>query len=534
MRPASRRLACLAAGALAVLGCVEQEVTLTIGADGTCVARTDATLSRALVEKHILEMRARDVDEEEEAAPRPSEGQALSDQELVAGVKEAFARNAFPGATVKLEPVEVKKDKVRAVLTVTYPTVKDMVTHMASPWRDFGLYRTVVDADAKGKLRLTYSRPASIRPARAERLEALAAMGFKATYRFVLPGKVLESSLPNAQDRATWIAVDGGKQESVEAFRKVIESPVVITSEMGGLAPGDVPLDSTELAEALRRPAERPEAQTPAADAGPGFVAEAITVTTTTHVYFPEGKKLLDREQQRFARQAPGVVVRAKLHAPRGRQFLAIEGVRVLKATDDKGRAVALATGQGDPGASAYLSGGDGGSASVSFDIRFQLPEADAQAIEQIACETTGTTFGEWKRTSVGPLKPDPNQEIDLSQVLAGTRMTVTRIEARKRSPGAESGSRQGEIDLKITGPPEVRQLAFGLRVLGTTNANCYPSSEESRTEGRVTTRTVKLTFYVYAVGGEPERVDMFLDVRYPDAARRERATFVLKGLDLY
>lgn len=543
MPSSPRHLAPVLIGVLAavLLGCIDQDITLTIQADGQCVMTTKMAIDRARVESHILKMRAaelEELDEEEEEteeAEPPKKQKPLTDEELVKGVRERFAANVFPKCKSKLDSVEVKKDKVHVAYTLTYATVKDMVLHVRNPWREFGLYRTVVDKDDKGNLRITHSAAEGMRRGPSERLDLLVAMGFKTTYRMVLPGKVLKSSLPNTKDNATWISVDSRKKESLDALRKIIKSPVVITAEMGGLALKELPLDSEELAaRRWRTPSvSKPKPQLPITDAGPGFLAEATMITTTTVYHFPEGKRLLGDVSGRFARDSPGLVIRARLYAPRGRQFLEVEKAHAIKAIDDRRRTVQI---RGELsqhiGRTVFSSADEEAQTFADLQFRLQLPKPDAEAIEKLACEAVVLTFGKWKSQVVKPLKADPKKEIDLAAVLPDAKLVITKA-ARKgaRGRGPEPG---GQITLKVTGPPAIAQLKFRVTVPGLRYISCHNRGDDFRLSGPTATRSITLDWSSYGgeAKGDPDQA--ILIVRYPHGLKRQRVKFTLEDLDLF
>ncbi len=541
--------------ALALAGCLEQDSTVTIGADGKCVVRSEATYARSLVEREVANRVFYEEEEEAEPAPKGAKkAKTLTDQELVAAVKKAFEQHRQQdGPETKLEAIEVKDNKVRIVVSLTYPTPKEMLCSPSSQWGDMGTARTVLDKDEQGKLRLTYTFPdeGRRRRGRHDSLQMLGAMGAKVAYRFVLPGKVLKSSLPNTKDNTTWLEVDGKDAKSVDAIEKLMQSPIAIVFEPGGLTVEGLPLDSEKLLReryAAMRAADSAgdyTASLPIVDAAPGFAAEATRVILKTQYYFPEGKKLLGDAVSNFSYERPGITVHGKLHTPRGRQFLTLEAVKVLKAVDDKGRQFPLPKGdeEGDYGRYSRMGRrgfGDGEREQTTMElaIALQPPQADAKAIEELACETVATTFGKWKTKAISPVKADPQKKTDLAGVLDGATLVVTKVQHREpRQPkeGRRGGEgNQGEVALSITGPAIVKQLDLQLTLPGIEHMSCNPNSDRSKADGQQTTRTVTLNYYFFGAKGAPNLDQLALEVRLPDEVRRERIRFTLKGLDIF
>jgi hypothetical protein len=91
----------------------------------------------------------------------------------------------------------------------------------------------------------------------------------KFEWKLALPGKILSSSLPGTEGNETWLRLDAEKPESVDAALKLVEAPLVITAELGGLKV-DEPLESKKLVRsAARRSSGEPDL--PITEAGPGF-----------------------------------------------------------------------------------------------------------------------------------------------------------------------------------------------------------------------------------------------------------------------
>jgi len=512
-------------------GCMEQDATLTIKPDGTCVMKGEMTIARAIVEKQIAQMR-RFIEEPEEGEEKKEE-KPLTDEELAKAVRETFENGPPRGGEAKLDAVEVKKDKVRIVVTVTYPTVKEMVTHMDATSAGFMFRRTVVDKDDKGHLRLTFSTPKRERRELNQALAMLRATGFKGTFRFVLPGKILQSSLPNTKGNTSWFTVDAKKKQSVDAMRKLCESAIVITSEMGGLKLDELPLDSEKLMARRWRRLE-PEPQLPVTDAGPGFAAEATSITTTTYCLFPEGEKLMKEPELPSWGDEPGLVVRGKLFCPRGRHILSLEQARATKALDDKGRAIKPEEERPGYVGPVGIPGRDAKPTSASIELRLQLPEPDAEAIEQLYAEAIVTTYGKLKTHAVAELKADPKKEIDLSDILADTKMVITKVKHKKREKRADERPLEGDIGLKITGPPEIRHLDFKVELPGAEHIDSHKTRDRSQSEKKRATRTLTLSYYIHRPEGKPDLGRMTLKATYPDELRRERVKFTLQGLDLF
>ena len=99
------------------------------------------------------------------------------------------------------------------------------------------------------------------------------------------------------QTNSTWLAVDARKDERWTRSVKLYAAPTVITAKPGGLKLAR-PLESKNSSRFRRQRAEAGE-DLPLTDAGPGFVAEAQSITTTILHVFPGGENFL-RAKRRF------------------------------------------------------------------------------------------------------------------------------------------------------------------------------------------------------------------------------------------
>src|SRR5436190_14970166 len=117
------------------------------------------------------------------------------------------------------------------------------------------------------------------------------------------------------------------------------------------------------------------KAEMPITAAGPGFVVEPQAITTTTLYYFPDGENQL--KQSPVLGGSTGTVVHAKLFPPRGRTLQSIQAVRVLKATDDRGREIVSAQ-PATESEDVFSSAGSPQRNLTQIQLHLPLPRADA------------------------------------------------------------------------------------------------------------------------------------------------------------
>ena len=261
----------------------------------------------------------------------------------------------------------------------------------------------------------------------------------------------------------------------------------------------------------------------PVVDARPGFVAEAVAVTTSTVYYFPGGEKYL---KNRSDFDQIGVTVRAKLFAPKGITIQNVSEMRVLKATDDRGRPVT--TSDDESRESIHYSNDRQGGSSVPIELRLGLPAPDAQAIDELSAEAVATTVSKWKELTLANIQQSATNEIDLSAVLPNAKLTITKLSAK---------SRRLNVEAQIKGPETIGRLQFQCKIPGDERFNAHSTDRSTATKGGQSQRTVNITGYIPndadgAVAGTPASLSLF--IRYPEDLRRERVAFKLSALDLF
>lgn len=521
--PGRRFLIALALWAgMAFQGCMERNVTLTIDKTGTCEMVTEIVMPRDTMVHYLRYGSKRD--------QKPATDEALADAvQALFGERERLFQ--LHGAEVT--SVQVQKDTVRVVVNNVYDTLDEMVGSAGTVLAGSGFGKIVLDTDEKGNLRIAFSCPKDSLPYAKAVAKRVQQSLFRGTFKIVMPGKVLTSALPNTKDNATWIVVEPKKPEDLDALAKLFESSVVVTSEMGGLVL-DVSLDS-ETQPSYNEKQTLPEL--PITDAGPGFEVEALRTKVTTVYPFPGVDKYLKAEA--LPSREEGLVIDAQLVAPRGRLALSVGRPRVIKALDDKRRPVPLQAGQRADPDGRYPDGLAEPHETASFQLLLKPPQPDAMAVEELTGEVEATTFCGWKEHVVADAKADPKNEIDLSDVLPGAKMVITKASDARR---AELGAAHGEFTIEVTGSPMVRYLNFEVRMTAARRIHRGVSSTDLRKRKGQTVLTLSLNYFEErwserAGAEDKERATESkpaLVVRYPQDLRRERVKFTLHALDLF
>ena len=511
--------------------------TLTLKSDGGCVLRSDSTQPRLTLEQQVRMQKRMtkasegglDIDDPPTLSPVEKDPKPFTDAELGKLLREMIEeqqeQRAQPGE-IKIESIDISSNTVRVVTTHSFVSLEDLLRNPYLLWGQSGLAFESLrfEKDSEGRLRLTLTPYSANSRWKKNVKQTWKASKVSAELRFVLPGKVLTSGLPNTEGNATWIAFDSKKDETLELAAKLYDAPTVITAELGGLKL-DTPLDSKTLVRQGGRSGSGPDL--PITDAGPGFSAEPMSVTVTTLHWFPDGQKLLKNADSTFGRQPAGAVVQAKFFAPKGRTLQSVGGVRVLKAVDDKGRPIVAGI-EGDAASQEVttFTSGRGGSQvnSGQIQLRLPLPAADAQSIEHLDAEAIAITVGNWKELTVPAAAVTSTNEIDLASVLPGAKLIIAKITSKNR---------QQTVQARFTGPPAIRQLELQARDGGAPNSNSWMNERDFKNKGAESTRSFILQTYRMSDDGQPLEGAPSLVVRFPEDQKRERVRFSLKGLDL-
>jgi len=520
------------AGFVSAALAAEQHTTLTVKADGSCIVTSDKAEPRMVAEQQVRMWeryeQARDNVDDDAKPVTAGEAKPFTDEELAKKIRLVLqARDEQTGGEVseKIETLEIKTNTVHSVTTRNYGNLEEMLKQSYMVWGQAGLSFENVkfETDTDHHLRVTLTPPASAQRYAKNLRQQWKLTGAFNELKLIFPGKVLTSGLPHMEGNATWLVVDGQKTETIEAAMKLYDAPTIITAELGGLKL-DQPLESKTLQRMARRGGGAPDL--PVTDAGPGFVAEPIAVTTTTLYYFPEGEKYLQKARvASFGRSQTGTVVRAKLFAPKGRTLQTLSGLRVIKAIDDKGRAIAGAREDGEGDMVTYESGGARAGNFTQISLQLQLPQPDAQSIDELSAEAIALTAGKWKEMTLTNVTDGTTNEVDLGEVLTGAKMVITKFTAK---------ARQLNIQVRITGPPSIRQLEVQTKTSSKQRSGSNANERNFTTRDGQSTRNLQIRQYGFGEeDGDTGVGPLSLVVRYPEDQRRERVRFVLKGLDL-
>jgi hypothetical protein len=504
----------------------EESGILVIHADGSCASTNVYLQPRATMEQQIrtyekYQNAAETADEETTNAVETKESapsKPLTDEELLKKIESFGQDSEWLSPDEKISATITTNGMVRVQMSHSFASLEELLSGASLVWQHGVAFMSERFEITNGQLRVTLTPRAQMqryfKTIRAEMKMA----GGKSELQLVFPGKVLSSSLPEKEGNMTRFVLDGKKDESLDAAMKLYGAPVVITTEAGGLKIPE-PLDSKNL----RHPSQRAKAggDLPVTDAGPGFVAEPESITTTALHVFPEGKDFFKEGGGEYMSQQAGALISAKIYAPKGRTLQSINDVRILKAVDDKGRNIAGAESDSEQGEMNFSGRPQNQSASIQLGL--QLPAPDAQAINEVDAEAVAVTAGTWKEMSLTNLQENATNEFDLGEILPGAKLVINKV---------KSQNSQTTIQATVKGPDAIQSLDFQVKIPGNEEMSSSSSDRRSSTKNGVSSRSIVIQAYTYSEKGNVGPLRLI--VRHPEDLRRERVHFKLTGLDLF
>jgi hypothetical protein len=463
----------------------------------------------------------------------------LTTEQLSAKVREMSEKQSEASGEQELGKTEVldaTSNSVRVVVSRTFASLKELAGQNLWSWGPSLLMaedaRFEIDSNQQFRVTFTPSKGMERYLKTAAKEWKSAKMKFQ--WKLMLPGRILSSDFPQTEQNATWLSLDGEKPESIEAVAKLLGKPLVITAEPGGLKL-EGPLEAGKLVRTARgRSGNEPDV--PIVDAGPGFVAEPVSVTLSTVYYFPEGEKQAKEAgplASMFGSEFPGAVVSAKLFPPKGRIIRSVTGMRVKQAKDNQGRLIPPPAGTTEESAdnstfSEFHSGSDDPQRAVAahVDLHLGLPAPDAQTIDELQAEAIVLTIGSWKDLTLTNVQADAKKEIDLGELVPGAKVVLKKVKAKNM---------QTTVDARLEGPAAVNQIEVKIKLTGQ-NSSSNMSERQSVTAGGKTTRNITVSGYDFEMarmGQSKSNAPVTLLIRYPQDVKRERVQFKLTALDL-
>ena len=553
----------VALAALSLVGCGgEFHTAITVNADGS--ARIDSTFStsRADIERQLrwwresADRRARQQEwdegslpvEQEPDAPEPADHEELTEEQKFARdvrlmLEEELNDNLADDAPrSQITDLTIGEEQISFTLTGKFKDLEQFITQLPLTIPDSPYNRVQLEKTDDGNIRLTISPServmAFVKPDQLKGM--IKAQKTKASVKITLPGEIKTSSMPTREGNTTEYVLDPTDDETIEQMFTLLTKPVVIEAAPGGLDLSALPLDSGEpeamaFGEGPRGEAEDVGAGVPITEPDAKYLTEALSVTKTVVHTYPGAEDFHENPYNRYGEQS-GAQVQAQLYPPRGRMIRGLQSLKITKAVDDQDRPIEVPAAQ-------PLSYHDPSEARpdqpVELGLRLKLPKPDAEAIELVEGEAVVSTFDRWLTHRVDPLKPAPDKQIDLSDVLEGATLTIQRTRTPRidKEDEDQGNDLEGAVQLVLLGPPAVPALDVTIELPGFGHVNSHNREERITEEDGKTRYFIEMHYSTWFWGDEgevPPQVKPVLIIRYPDGIKRHRVKFKLEALDLF
>lgn len=531
----------------------KQAITVSIRADGSCVVRDARVEARESAESDALYRESRYQTDDERPnsghgaqSSGPGASTSLSDAEL----ERLLRRTLRPHFVLaedprfRVEALQVGADTVEYVTVEEYGSIQEWLVRgwVASCEEWSGLRHVQIGEDSRGRLRMSFLRGAEPETKggkeKARELREwrrfIESEGLHRSLRFELPGRVLRSDLPNKRGNATWIDLDPDRPASIDAAGRLVVGPVTILAESGGLRIEE-PIDSWRLGE-YGDYALGPLMDLPVVGYATGYSVRAESIALFSYKRFAASEPYYENSSHAiwYGSEVWGLSIDVGITPPRGRVIRRVE-LPVLKITrDDRGRVlraephadsndVVDSFGAYEP---AFFPGYTENSQTEQFELATVLPHPDARRIQRLEGEVVVMSVAGWRGVLFHDVRVGGEQNVDLSTLLPGARLTVLAAGRRSHSEF---------IDVLLEGPASIiGSLEVGFKREGAQHGVNQARLEPARKIGD----TWKRRLLVKCFGGdrtaeEESTLPLIVGVRLPLDPRRERLQFKLPPMDL-
>jgi hypothetical protein len=498
-----------------LMGCLEEQVEVTIGSSGACSVRKIYIFERHQVEEELEMM---DTVEDTETENKKSAEENNSAEEIlkkrISGFFEMHQAREDRQVPTKIEAIRISEEKIALHTIAHYESITEFI-HWAQLVQETGYTHLRMEAQAPDKMALVlYREDERVLRYIKSVYEGLMRMQQTAKITWKLPGDIITSPLPNRKGNSTWLELGVGDSDAV-VRRMMGQDRLTITFKPNGL-PLEAPVDSADRKEADPA-ADEPKplgSDLPIVKAGPGYWAEPVNLRTTQIVSLQSETNGSSIQTSSVpTSQKEEAIIQMRLFAPMTRHFVSVEPLNIINAMDDQQRKLTIDHNelQSEPaGGNVFLA-----------EAHLGLPEYDATAIAQIKGDVIAVTCAGWteKRIRI-PLTPD-DRKFPLSPVVdASTLMFKAHT----------VNSEQHSITVVLTGRRELGNLSFSLQTPEGENASQGVMQDEISKNQEQWIRTSTIIYSFYRGSGKGP-VDLVL--KYPRDLKREKISFSLTDIDL-
>jgi hypothetical protein len=515
---------------LMLMGCLEEQVAVTIAPSGACSVRKIYIFERSQAEEELEMMDiVEDTGDTETENKKSAEENTSAEEILKKRIRKFFEMHQDREdrqVPTKIEAIRISEEKITLHTIAHYESITEFI-HWAQLVQETGYTHLRMEAQAPDKMALVlYREDERLLPYIKSVYEGLVRMQQTAKITWNLPGEIISSPLPYKKGNSTWLelgvgdsAEDSAGHSDAVVRRMMEQDRLTITFKPNGL-PLEAPVDTADRKE-VDPAVDGPKplgSDLPIVKAGPGYWAEPVNLRTTQVVSFQsETNGSLIQTSPVPTPQKEEAVIQMRLFAPMTRHltrhFIAVEPLNITNVVDDQQRKLTIdhIELQGDP---------EGGNMFLA-EAHLGLPEYDATAIAQIQGNVIAVTCAGWteKRIRI-PLTPD-DRKFPLAPVLdASTLMFKAHT----------VNSEQHSITVVLTGRRELGNLSFSLQTPEGENASQGVMQDEISKDQEQWIRTSTIIYSFYRGSGKGP-VDLVL--KYPRDLKKEKISFSLTDIDL-
>ena len=517
-------------GTMALCGCIEEKkTTITFNADGTVRYDLDLVVPRATMQTVLLQQARlsaiRAARAGKPVAPAASAAPEVTEEAVRTGAAKFIRQQSGSYEKEKdtflaLTAVTIDETMVRLSLSGAYPTFQRFLAHQqrSLDWNAFETIEAQPGTDGTLVVHLvpdTDGGDISALPKHAKSLSV----------RFVFPGGVRESTLPETDGNATFITIGKDDPKRAERLDAFASGEIRIVAEAPGFpesAAMQVQEDLMPMVEDNRNPFDT----LPVVPAQPGaHRIQALGTVLRRATLFAQAQPYTEGSTEHIDMRS-GLTVTAQLIAPAQRRILWMrEPITLISAIDEQGRAIGM---RKDGGRSYSTNRMQDRSRPVVIQAELQTPAPDAHAVERLELKTDIVTCEGFRSKSISV--NEPGKAMDIADVLPGATVTIRKFDQSSEHPRML----QATCTIVAVGPAAVKQLLFECKVANNESVSGFAAGDATVTKDGVSTRTLSLNLHTFIQDDSGAPVTPMIEVQLPINIRKESVNYVLEGVDFY
>lgn len=517
----ARLIGILLTASVALMGCIEEHVEITIQPSGACSVKRVYIFERLQAEED-LDMIA---GMEEEASQEGKKGDGnkpageTPEEKLKNRIRQVFEmsqRQNPQEVPTELKAIRILEKKIEVATIARYGTLTEFI-HLARLTPETGYTHMRMEKQAPQKTALIFYREDEHARSYIESLyERLVRMQQTAKITLKLPGDVLTSLLPNKKGNTTWLQLVNGKDPNTTVRELIAQDRVTITFKPNGLQLTAAIDSANREAKPTREDAPKPlGSNLLVVKAGPGYFAEPVKLQTTQIIAFEsasDGSSPPTRRPRSSIKEE--AVIGIRLFTPLTRHFVFIEPVKIITVLDDRQRPLKIEhiEQQHNPEIGSMLM----------IEAHLGLPKNDATTIAKIRGEVIAVTCADWSEKRIRVPATLEDRTFSLAPVLDDVTLKFTK---------SKTDSNSNQVTIVLTGQGELGNLSFAMEAVGGGELMHDIMEDKIVKKQGEWIRTVSIYYSFYRNSGTAGPVDITL--KYPSGLKKEKITFTLADIDL-